>query len=315
MLRFGVQPDLRTNFREFGSDAWATALARRMNDAYAYWQVQAPGVPLNIPQPLTRIYGELDQNWLLDTYTRIYAELNQNWALATRESINITEQANFTDSTIALGRFISAITDGIILSDSAGITRTTSMSLLDGAIVSATMGMQITLTMSLVENLLMSAGIINVGDRVSWVANANTGAMSLFEGWNFNSYATIGGKFYGCDSNGIYLLEGSDDEGTAINSTITTGLEDLGTSKLKAIVKAYIGCSSSGQLHLKTITESGTENTYIIESTGSKVRESSVDIGKGLQSRYWQFTISNVGGAEFMLEDIEFVPVVLQRHR
>jgi hypothetical protein len=38
-----------------------------------------------------------------------------------------------------------------------------------------------------------------------------------------------------------------------------------------------------------------------------------VKIGKGLRSRYWQFELVNIDGADFDLDTIEFHPVLLTR--
>jgi hypothetical protein len=38
-----------------------------------------------------------------------------------------------------------------------------------------------------------------------------------------------------------------------------------------------------------------------------------VKMGRGVKSRYWQFTISNVDGADFEIDELVLLPIILKR--
>jgi hypothetical protein len=41
--------------------------------------------------------------------------------------------------------------------------------------------------------------------------------------------------------------------------------------------------------------------------------EQRVDIGRGLRSNYWNFELMNREGADFEIDTIKFMPIVLER--
>jgi hypothetical protein len=164
------------------------------------------------------------------------------------------------------------------------------------------------------DGMIIALGDITSGDPyVAWVMNANTDGISKYENFSLNSMAMVSGVPLGADEDGIYELEGDDDIGTPISATVRLGKDDFGESLMKRILKAYLGVSASGRLYLRTITGNGEERTYRT-STNTTLREMKVDLGRGVKSRYWQFEIANVDGADFELETIQFFPVVLSRH-
>jgi hypothetical protein len=92
--------------------------------------------------------------------------------------------------------------------------------------------------------------------------NLANGATSRYASWYFNSYANFDGDEYGIDSVGLRLLEGSDDEGTAIQATVDCGLVGYGTPNIKAPECAYVTGKSSAPLVIDIALPSGTIYSY-----------------------------------------------------
>lgn len=151
-----------------------------------------------------------------------------------------------------------------------------------------------------------------------WVMNTDgERPLSEYQGFNFNSFAEIGGKYYGAADDGLYLLEGDDDAGTPIDASIKTMMIDFGSSQQKRVRSAYLGYTATGKLLLKVrAVDEGTLKEHWYEAqelTAQAPREQMVRIGRGLRSRYWQFELVNLDGADFELDVLELHPVVLNR--
>ena len=92
--------------------------------------------------------------------------------------------------------------------------------------------------------------------------NLANGATSRYSSWYFNSYANFEGDEYGLDSVGLRLLEGSNDDGTAIQATVDCGLVGYGTPNIKAPECAYVTGKSSAPLVIDIALPSGTIYSY-----------------------------------------------------
>jgi hypothetical protein len=152
----------------------------------------------------------------------------------------------------------------------------------------------------------------------AWVSNLHTGAPFTYTNYPFNSFAVAGTRQFGCTDNGIYELIGNDDDGTSIDAVIRSGLMDFGTAYVKNMELAYLGYSSSGELILKVIDTDGGEKRsmlYTLSETNNAVAENRLILGRGVKARYWQFEVTNVNGADFLLDTLDMLPVILNRRR
>jgi len=171
---------------------------------------------------------------------------------------------------------------------------------------------------SLSESVEIAVQVI-IDDRIYWayVLNTESKAASNYINFPYNSFALIDGKYYGARDNGIYLLEGADDAGTQIDAHIRSGLLDFDSTYLKRLKYAYIGYTTDGQVLLKIIdTADGvkTERHYeLVQQTADTYREARRKLGGGVKSRYWGFELANIDGADFDLESIQFMPIMLTR--
>ena len=147
---------------------------------------------------------------------------------------------------------------------------------------------------------------------VVWVVNMDTGASSQYEQYGFNSFFTRNGVHYGVADDGIYKLEGDDDNGQPIESLAALPRSNLGDGYLKNVPNFYVGAASTGKLILKAVAD-GQEYLYEARSSSEELKTHRIDLGRGLEGTFWQFTLINQDGCDFKIADIEFVPVVRKR--
>lgn len=161
---------------------------------------------------------------------------------------------------------------------------------------------------------------ITTGDGdtfIGYSVNTRNAAVSEYDNYPFNSFAIVGGIPFGAGPDGIYRLEGNDDEGAPIHASVYTGLSDYGNSQLKKMPAAWIGLTSDGDMVLKVVTsDTGKkkENWYRMKGrpNGTPV-DSRFSPAKGLNGRYWGFEIANIDGADFTLDSLKVWPLIMQR--
>ena len=78
-----------------------------------------------------------------------------------------------------------------------------------------------------------------------------------------------------------------------------------------------MGYTSTGKLVLKVRSVDEGKMTEKWYSATPRVadapREKVMQPGRGLRSRYWQFELANVDGADFVIDHLELYPVILGR--
>lgn len=222
---------------------------------------------------------------------------------------------------------LTALVDLVVVMNSAGvITSVMGATLLqDGAVSTAITGstgltlqfllnavMQTSINAAADTPLLFGSGGGSGGggsateDSQVWVVNLSNNATSTFENYAFNSFAKIGGRYFGLKADGLYLLEGDTDDTLPIRASVSFGKQDFGTPSKKNMTRAYVGGSSTGALLLKIITGDGTEYIYAARDAAAFLRQQRFDVGRGLQSNYFTFELFNQEGCDFELDTVEF---------
>lgn len=233
-----------------------------------------------------------------------------------------------------------ALAETVTLGDTQKATLTAMLKLLDTlrlqdtlpapsltltALVDESLALGADLTLQQELNALIADGVqflaqitLDDGVYLAWVMNAESHAFTSYSNYPFNSFAVIGGKTYGAKADGIYLLEGDDDAGAAIDAIVRGGLTNFGSSKFKRMPSMYLGYTTDGRMLMKVtvMDDDGVreEHWYGLEDRPAGVlREGRVKLGRGLKSTYWGFELANVDGADFALDSISWYPVVLDR--
>ena len=140
----------------------------------------------------------------------------------------------------------------------------------------------------------------------TWNVNAITGAVSQYDNYSFNSFANFGQMYIGADENGLYELNGCNDEGSAIIARIKSGLAQLTESRFTMIRDAYIGMRSDGTFVLRITT--GEKEVYDYTFDNQNMKTTRVQLGKGMRTRYASFELISTG-SDFDLDSVEFIPL------
>jgi hypothetical protein len=193
----------------------------------------------------------------------------------------LTESLVATDTAVGLFNFTDTVTETLA--------------------IAAALTLQQTLQDS-IEEILNFGITIRLDDEVweAWVLNTNQFHPSVYSGFDFNSYAVYNNQAFGCREDGIYRLDGDDDNGTTINAGIVLPETDFGSMREKRFRKAYFGISgTSPSIRMETDTANV---TYTITS-------SKANIQRNQKGKDWTLKVSGYDDMDF----IELVPIILTR--
>lgn len=195
----------------------------------------------------------------------------------------------------------------------AAVSRTVPVTVQSSAVMTVTQAAQAVLAVLMQNVMTVEAGVPVLHDPgESWVVNWDTGASSSYEDFPVNSFGQIGHRYYGAKADGIYLLEGDDDEGVPVRASANFGMHDFGTQQQKRVPNVYLGVASTGAMLLK-VTAAGAEYIYEARSSGGDMATQRVDTGMGLKANYFTFEMFNNNGCDFNLDSVEFKSVTLKR--
>jgi hypothetical protein len=140
---------------------------------------------------------------------------------------------------------------------------------------------------------------------MAWVMNTETGAPSYYDNYEFASLVEHDGVLLAAGREGLYVVQQDNDSGREIPGTIQTGFLDWQTSRRKRLRDIYVGYTGA-QLELKVeaYNEPYGEHTYeMVEREADAPRNNRIRVGRGLNSRYWRFTLTNPQGGAFQVFD------------
>jgi hypothetical protein len=146
------------------------------------------------------------------------------------------------------------------------------------------------------------------GSFTTWAINTRTGAISEYTNYDFNSFARMGRSFryMGASKEGLFELDGPDDDGTPIITDIISGFAQFAGSRYTAFKAAYLGIRGEGEFIFKLIT--GDDKEYIYKAEVKDMKSSRINLGKGLRARYFAFQLTSTG-QDFDLESVELLPI------
>ncbi|MGE0383407.1 MAG: hypothetical protein AB7Q97_01670 [Gammaproteobacteria bacterium] len=158
----------------------------------------------------------------------------------------------------------------------------------------------------------LTSGTIDTAELVV-VVNLMTDAVTEYELFDFNSFAEHGGRLYGANGSGIYLLEGDDDAGADIAAHFTTARTDHGDPRAKRVTDAYIAGESDAAIKL-TVTIDGDSYDFLLRADQYDTFDViKTNLGKGAKGRFWQYTVANTLGAGMSVHDLGVELAVLPR--
>ena len=144
--------------------------------------------------------------------------------------------------------------------------------------------------------------------------NVLNSAVSQFTNYNFNSMCKFGDSYLGANENGLFLLNSGDkDNTTNIASRFRTMTNDFGYSHQKRIRSLYVNGEFAGNMLLIVRNDGGNEREYTIEMSDLLQKGYKKSIGRDGKGRHFDFEFQNVDGADFSIDLIEIIPIILAR--
>lgn len=138
------------------------------------------------------------------------------------------------------------------------------------------------------------------------VVNLKTGAASEYTNYAFNSFARINGSWYGAGPDGLIRLDGTTDDGDAINWRIRTGQHDGGSVELKRLPEVPIGLRSNGKIRVRVLPNDNDYNDYMLPVVQkTTIHQHRVIVGKGMRSRYFAVELQGVENADLELDSLQ----------
>jgi hypothetical protein len=132
----------------------------------------------------------------------------------------------------------------------------------------------------------------------------------------------FGDKYLGANESGIFELntgefdnadsDGNGDDIEAVFELLTT---DFGIENPKRVRKLYFGYEADGNLLVTVYDDDNNERHYILEPSHIPNKQSSsrLPVGRDGKGRYYTFRIDNISGADFSIDSIKVLPVILPK--
>lgn len=183
-----------------------------------------------------------------------------------------------------------------------------------GATLGGSFGQMPTVTLQVQRLFALLGGSLGALSRqdevfVMNITGDKPGGTTQYRNYPFNSVAKIGGKYYGASADGLFLLEGDDDNGEPIESVFGLGQMDFGNPQLKTVTYCYLG-AAAGAMRLEIdalVNGRPASYSYPARGHGASMRGLRFDLGKGLKSSYVTPTFYNANGGPFEVDAVRFL--------
>lgn len=142
----------------------------------------------------------------------------------------------------------------------------------------------------------------------------NGGRFSQYTNFPFNSMVRFGERFLGAGPSGLFEIGANTDNGAPINAMFELPTTDLGVHQMKRIRFVYLGLEAEGKLEFLVTTDQqvGKTEVYRVENVKpSGQQRIRFSIMRAQYGRYFTTALRNVAGADFKIDRIEALPVVL----
>lgn len=274
----------------------------------------------------------VSQGWLRSSTDDAYTDANMVGAWNIPSLFGISSEGQRLEVTFlervfavtgygAFNDLVVIFSSDLTVSDVYAVTRQAIVSLLDALTASSLFtplgNYQVSQLDALGLNSIFTSSIDQApgpftSDTTVWVFNVDNNGSTQYDNYGFNSFAKRDATYLGAADDGLYLLEGDDDQGRNITAEISLALSRFATPQAKYFPALYLGVTSTGRMLLKANVD-GTDWLFEANNTSSTMANQRIDLGKGLRGSHWRFTILNQDGLDFDLESVEFMPLVSSR--
>lgn len=130
-------------------------------------------------------------------------------------------------------------------------------------------------------------------------------AVTRYTNFPFTHVVRYQNSYYGANSTGLYLLEGTTDEATPIPWSFKTGITDFDDAKQKTVAAAYFGGSMPPATTV-TLFEGDKVGVPYAQTTprGASLQNYRETFARGVKGRYYALGLSGTGDIE--LDDLDF---------
>ena len=152
-----------------------------------------------------------------------------------------------------------------------------------------------------IVSIIASGGLELGGENIediyqTWVLSGTNFNPSIYSNYNFNSYCQHQGKYYAANKDGIYVLEGTSDNGEEIH----TGIE---------LISTHLGTNNQKRLRTVTVNEGDATIKVKIDSNEyeGNTTKGKLFIPRALQGKEVKVIIKDFSKLDF----VEIEPVIL----
>ena len=136
--------------------------------------------------------------------------------------------------------------------------------------------------------------------------------LTRYTNFPFTHIVRYQNSYYGANTTGLYLLEGTTDDGTAIPWEFKTATTDADTPQMKTVEMVYFGGRMAPESTVSITVGEGTPVTYDYTTPrGATAQNYRQPLGRGLKSRY--FAIGASGDGELALDTLTLNVATLAR--
>jgi len=122
------------------------------------------------------------------------------------------------------------------------------------------------------------------------------------------------GMILGANEDGIFILGQADKDGAAdIDARFRTAMTDFNAVNQKRMRKLHIGYETDGEMEIRIRADEGLALVRELHPRHDNERQHSqkVSVGRDMKGRYWDLEVRNVDGADFAVDEVTAVPIVL----
>lgn len=298
-------------------DAAAVYHVTPYNHRWGYWHEDTPGLPLLINSSPRAVKGGFQFEYSLDTFQTAYAGVHFEYTLGGVDDASFSDSAAAADSYTTLRVLIVAFAESGAIADSYPVARYADALFEErGVLTLVSVGYGVVLASFTSEAVIHSGGAAIGEDPIVWAFNADTFAGAPYSHFNFNSFAVVGGRYYGATDEGIFELTGEDDDGEPIEASVMLPSTDFDSSVPKQIQYLYLSSKSESPFRVRSVTDDGQVREYASSpSQNGETATDRVTMSRGVKSQYWQFEIANIEGEDFVLDKVEALVMPLQRRK
>ena len=140
--------------------------------------------------------------------------------------------------------------------------------------------------------------------ELQYAINLATSAAHTYQGFGFSGFARAGGRTFGYNNSGLFLVREGDDAGTPIRAAIDFGAFDFGVNQKKHMSAVWLGLDTDGEVFVRMeADDKGDERVYRVIPRGEYSRTFP---DRGRTAREWRMKLEIVDATHFDLTKIEY---------